>query len=101
MVKKCCVFNCNGNYNEENRKKVFRLPTEETKRNRWLAALPRDNIPNSKDTVCVNNIGPKTTPKLLFMENQDLQPHSPPPLVLYHPSLSPPLFHPRITKKVC
>ena len=44
MVKKYCVFNCNGNYNEENKEKVFRLPTEETERNRWLAAIPRDNI---------------------------------------------------------
>ena len=43
MVKNCCVFNCNGNYDEENKEKVFRLPTEETERNRWLAATPRDN----------------------------------------------------------
>ena len=51
MVQKCCVFNCNGRYNKENKKKVFRLPPAETKRNRWSATLPRDNIPESKDTV--------------------------------------------------
>ena len=51
MVNKCCVFNCNGNYNEENKEKVFRLPTEETERNGWLTAIPRDNIPDSKDAV--------------------------------------------------
>ena len=39
MVKKCCVFNCNENYSEEIKKKVFRLPTEETERYRRLAAL--------------------------------------------------------------
>ena len=46
MVKKC-DFNCNRNYNEENKEKVFRLPTEETERNRWFAALPSYNIPDS------------------------------------------------------
>ena len=55
MVKKCCVFNCNGNH-DENKEKVSRLPAEETERNRWLAAITRDNIPDSKDTVvCKQN----------------------------------------------
>ena len=51
MIKKCCVYNCNGNYNDENKVKVFRLPKDEIERKRWLSAVPRDNIPDSKDTV--------------------------------------------------
>ena len=83
MVKKCCVFTCNGNYVEENKEKVFRLPTEETERSKWLAAILRDNTPDSKIRLCVNDIGPQTTPKLLFMEYQDLKPH-PSSLVMCH-----------------
>ena len=51
MIKKCCVFNCSGNYNEANKVKTFRLPRNETKRSRWPAAIPRDNIPDNDETV--------------------------------------------------
>ena len=48
----------------------------------------------------MNDIGPKTTPKLLFMENQDLQPH-PPLLVVYHQVYHPLYTTPEKQKKAC
>ena len=51
MVKRCCVFNCNGNYDDNNKVKVFRLPKDPKERKRWTDAIPRDNIPESHDTV--------------------------------------------------
>ena len=62
MVRKCCVFNCNGNYNDENRVKVFRLPTDAEEKSRWIKAIPRDNIPNSKDTVVCERHWPEHYP---------------------------------------
>ena len=61
MVKKCCVFNCN----EVNKEKVFRLPTEETERNRWSAAIPRDNILDSEDTVVCERHRPQNYPQII------------------------------------
>ena len=37
MVKKCRVHNCNGNYNDENKVKVFRLHKDKIERRRWLS----------------------------------------------------------------
>ena len=51
MGRKCCVMNCNGNYDADNKKSTFRLPADEGERARWLASIPRDNIPDSKNTV--------------------------------------------------
>ena len=51
MAKKCCVCYCNRNYNDENKVKVFRLSEDEIERRRWLLAVPRNNIPDSKNTV--------------------------------------------------
>ena len=44
-------MNCNGNYNPANREKVFRLRTEKEERERWVKIIPRDNIPESSNTV--------------------------------------------------
>ena len=49
MVKKCCVTNCNGNSKKGD--SVFRFPQDPTENKRWRAAIPRDNIPQSLDTV--------------------------------------------------
>ena len=53
MGKHCCVTNCKGNYDDNNKEKVFRLPRDEKENERWRAAIPRDNIPVSKNVfVC-------------------------------------------------
>ena len=37
---KCNVVNCKGNYNEENKCRVFRLPKDEAERQTWINKLP-------------------------------------------------------------
>jgi hypothetical protein len=53
MGRNCCVPNCRGNYKAT---KIFRLPSENRypdERSRWLKAIPRDDIPNHKNTsIC-------------------------------------------------
>ena len=51
MGKKCCVSRCNGNFDEANKASVFRLPKDAIENERWRTAIPRDNIPNSPNTV--------------------------------------------------
>ena len=51
MVKKLCVRNCQGNYAKDKQIKVFRLPEDLKERKPWLSVIPRDNIPDHKDTV--------------------------------------------------
>ena len=52
-------MNCNGNYNTGNREKVFRLPSDKEERERWINIIPRDNIPDSPNTVvCVRHFSP-------------------------------------------
>ena len=40
MVNKCGVVNCKGNYNEENKCRVFKLPVDSLERQRWIQAIP-------------------------------------------------------------
>ena len=51
MGKKCCVSRCSGNFDEASKASVFRLPKDPTENERWRKAIPRDNIPNSPNTV--------------------------------------------------
>ena len=51
MACRCCVTNCNRNYNANNKVKTVRLLRDPDVRNRWRAIIPRDNIPNKKSTV--------------------------------------------------
>ena len=51
MVRRCCVTNCNGNYNPQNRVKTFRLPRNIEERKRWIVIIPRDNVPDTNNTV--------------------------------------------------
>ena len=56
MVKKCCVTGCRSNYDPTDRVSVFRLPKDKDERERWMKAIPRDNIPDSADTVvCIKH----------------------------------------------
>ena len=65
MGRKCCVTNCNGNYDDANKEKTFRLPRVEEERQRWLAIIPRSNIPKSKDTVVCERHWPEGYPTVL------------------------------------
>ena len=50
MVRRCCVTNCNDNYNPQNRVKTFRLPRSIEERKRWIVIIPRD-VPDTNNTV--------------------------------------------------
>ena len=60
MVRKCCVTGCKSNYISENEKvTVYGLPSDPEQRQRWIKAIPRDNIPDSPNTVaCVKHFPP-------------------------------------------
>ena len=60
MPRKCCVTGCNGNNGKlESKQTVFRLPADREERQRWINAIPRDNIPDGKDTViCERHFAP-------------------------------------------
>ena len=51
MGRKCCVTNCNGNYDSTSKEKTFRLPKDQDEREKWLKVIPRHNIPDSKHIV--------------------------------------------------
>ena len=58
MVRKCCVTGCKSNYLSE-KEKVTVLPSDLEERQRWIKAIPRNNIPNSSNTVvCVKHFPP-------------------------------------------
>jgi hypothetical protein len=45
MPKKCGVVRCSGNYNKENKCRVFRLPKDTLERQKWINVLPpRENF---------------------------------------------------------
>ena len=54
MARKCCVTNCDGNYDKDKKEKTFRLPRKQEERERWLAVIPRDNILDKNWSSCVN-----------------------------------------------
>ena len=65
MPKKCCVANCNGNYNKDNKVTVFRLPTDKDEREKWIQAIPRENIPDKADTVVCEQHFPPGYPTII------------------------------------
>ena len=40
MPNKCGVVLCHGNYNVDNKCRVFKIPKNEIERQQWIAALP-------------------------------------------------------------
>lgn len=58
MGRKCCVTRCRGNYTKKLKVKTFRLPRDDAEKRLWLSAIPRDNIPDHKDTVVCENHWP-------------------------------------------
>lgn len=56
MGRKCCVTGCNSNYSPTDKVTVFRLPKDKYERERWMKAIPRDNIPDNDNTVvCIKH----------------------------------------------
>ena len=56
MPRECCVPNCTET------KGTYRFPNEpgdDVRKERWKKAIPRDNIPDHKDTVICHNHWPK------------------------------------------
>ena len=76
MVKKCCVFNCNGNYNEANKRNY-------NKRLLWTKQNATDGLQQYPGTTYwklmkqlhVRDIGQKIIQKHLFLENPDQLTH--------------------------
>ncbi|XP_054715473.1 THAP domain-containing protein 5-like [Uloborus diversus] len=53
MPNTCCVPKCKGNYNQENRVVVFSFPKNEELLQKWMKAIPRENLVVTKNTrVC-------------------------------------------------
>ena len=77
MERKCCVVNCKEDYNKQTKVKVFRLPRNLGQRKRWLTIIPRDNIPDTKNTVVCEKHWPENYPtKLDYGKERPRDPHS-------------------------
>ena len=59
-ARKCCVSCCSGNFDKANKASVFRLPKYPAENERWREVIPRENIPNSPDTVVCERYWPAT-----------------------------------------
>ena len=99
MVKKCCVTACQGNYNEKNKVRVFRLPKDQDERERWLKVIPRANTPNHSDTVVCERHFPPGYETVFVMGKA--RPKDPPSIFNNLPSsvIPSPLPKARTTKK--
>ena len=77
MERKCCVVNCKEDYNKQTKVKVFRLPGNLGQRKRWLTIIPRDNIPDTKNTVvCEKHWSENYPTKLDYGKERPRDPHS-------------------------
>ena len=62
MPNKCGIVNCNGNYNPENRCRVFALPSDDSERQRWINVLPpRENFTIPKNFYVCERHWPSDT----------------------------------------
>ena len=77
---------------------MFRLPSEEIEHKRWLAAIPRDSTPDSKDTVVCERRWPQNYSTITLFGK--LRPSNPPSIFNCAPSsLIAVPYQPRKTKK--
>lgn len=44
MPCKCCVPRCRGNYTVDTKVHVFKFPRDQTLRNTWIRAVPREDL---------------------------------------------------------
>lgn len=65
MGRKCCVTACRSGYESGDKTAMYRLPKDSEERERWLKAIPRDNIPQGKDTVVCEKHWPANCEKVL------------------------------------
>lgn len=79
MPNKCGVVKCTGNYNKENKCRVFRLPKDQLERQKWLDVLPpRENftIDPEKFFICEKHWDPN--PPLIKLPGASTRPAIPP-----------------------
>ena len=58
MGRKCCVTNCNGNYDNDSKEKVFHLPKNK-EREKWLKMILRATRRIRKIQLFAKDIGQK------------------------------------------
>eukprot|EP00745_Piridium_sociabile_P001153 TRINITY_DN10714_c0_g2_i1.p1 TRINITY_DN10714_c0_g2~~TRINITY_DN10714_c0_g2_i1.p1 ORF type:complete len:837 (+),score=176.30 TRINITY_DN10714_c0_g2_i1:399-2909(+) len=78
MVKKCSIVNCKGNYDNERKCRVFRLPTDESEKKKWLDALPpRENFIYTRENcfICEQHWD---NPPMIRIPGGSTRPTSPP-----------------------
>ncbi|KAF2346986.1 Zinc finger C2CH-type [Trinorchestia longiramus] len=79
MPNKCGFVNCRGNYNKENRCRVFRLPKEQSERQKWLDVLPpRENFAVNPDKFFIYEIHWGADPPLIKLHGGSMRPEIPP-----------------------
>ena len=53
MPATCCAVGCHSRYSKKKGMKLFRFPTNPSRRDAWIRAIRRDNwIPNEYSMVC-------------------------------------------------
>ncbi|KAF2366136.1 hypothetical protein FHG87_003112 [Trinorchestia longiramus] len=78
MPNKCGIVNCRGNYNKENRRRVFRLPKEQTERQKRLDVLPpRENFVVNPDKFFICEIHWSADPPLIKLRGGSMRPGIP------------------------
>ena len=80
MPRKCCVFDCNTNYDSKrNTQKlsVYRLPSDENEREAWIRAVPNANLTVSKNTVICELHWPDNF-EIVKVRGGKLRPKNPP-----------------------
>ncbi|KAF2344891.1 Zinc finger C2CH-type [Trinorchestia longiramus] len=79
MPKKCGIVNCRGNYNKENRRRMFRLLKEQSETQKWLDILPpRENFVVNPDKFFICEIHWDADPPLIKLRGGSMRPGIPP-----------------------
>ncbi|KAF2361189.1 hypothetical protein FHG87_008051 [Trinorchestia longiramus] len=90
MPNKCGVVNYRGNYNNENRPRVFCLPKEQSDRQKWLDVLPpRENFVVNPDNFFISEIHWCADPPLIILRGGSIQSGIPPSIFNVHASCLP------------
>ncbi|KAF2344133.1 Zinc finger C2CH-type [Trinorchestia longiramus] len=79
MPNMCGVVSCRGNYNKENRRRVFRLPKEQSERQKWLDVIrPCENFVVDPDKFFICEIHWGADPPLIKLHGGSMRPEIPP-----------------------